>query len=92
MKINSGQCDVRVTWEGTPPTCREGVSVEPKRAPDAHNVDTKTKNQVTFERKRAYEESGERTIVVRVWSGPDDGKRYTYASYNSIQITIEVHK
>ena len=91
MKISQGGCDISVTWDGPPATCREDVNVEAKRAPDPHQVDSKTRNQVTLERKNAYDGSGEHTIVVRVWSGPAD-KRSTYESFNSIELAIEVHK
>jgi hypothetical protein len=92
QKITQGQCDIRVTWEGPPPDCRQDVIVEPKRKPDDHVTDLKTRNQVTLSQTHTYGEAGEQTVLVRVWSGPDDKHRHTYANYNSIQLNVEVHK
>lgn len=92
MKITTEQCDVRVTWEGPPRDCRQDILAQPKGDPGKHEINSKTKNQITLEFTRTFDESGERTISVSVWSGPDDGKRYAYANYSSLEMTINVHK
>jgi hypothetical protein len=88
-KIGTGDCDIYVTWDSnTGSKCRDTVAVptEPKPTPKAEH------GRVTKTYTHTYNASGDHTIDVSAWSGPDSPDRHPYASYNSIELQVRVHK
>ena len=88
-KIGNGACDIYVTWDGNSGSlCRDTVAVptDPKPTPKAEH------GRVTMTYTHTYNGTGEKTIDVSAWSGPDSPDRHPYASYNSIELHVTVHK
>jgi hypothetical protein len=88
-KIGEGDCDVHVDWTGdTPNTCRNDVVVTQQPQP----TPAREKGHVQLTYTHRFTRTGESVVDVSVWSGPSDGKRYPYNSYNSVELQITVHK
>lgn len=89
QQVGTGPCDIRVTWEGSPKSCRTSTVVgEPTQTPDPDTTSKKT----TMTYTHTYKDSGEQNVDVAAWSGADDQKRSPYKSYASISRQITVHK
>lgn len=87
--IGTGECDVKVDWEGNAGSlCRDTVVVT--RGPQPTPPREPGRVQVTYQ--HTYSRTGDALIDVSVWSGPADGKRYPYNSYNSVELPITVHR
>ena len=88
-QVGTGACDIRVTW--APPTkkCRTTTVVENGPQPTPGPANGKS---VTLTFTHTYNEAGDQSVDVAVWSGADDQKRHPYKSYASISRQITVHK
>lgn len=89
-EVGNGPCDVHVTWESNSGTqCREGVIAPPA---DPKPTPPEKPGKVTMTFIHEYAEPGQWVIDVSAWSSPENGDRNPYASYNSIEMRVNVHR
>lgn len=89
-EVGNGSCDVFVTWDSNSGSqCRDGV-VAPPAEPKPTPAEKPGKVTMTFIHE--YATPGEWIIDVSAWSTPENGDRNPYASYNSIELRLDVHR
>jgi hypothetical protein len=90
-EIGSGSCDVYVSWDSNAGSlCRDTV-VAPPAEPKPTPAEKPGKVTMTFIHE--YAEPGEWIIDVNAWSPPENTPdRNPYASYNSIELRVNVHR
>lgn len=89
-EIGSGPCDVFVSWNSNGASeCRDAV-IAPPAEPKPTPKEKPGKVTPTF--IHVYDDPGEWIIDVNAWSPPESPDANPYASYNSIEIRVNVHR
>lgn len=89
-EVFRGPCDIFVTWDSNAGSeCREGAVAPPA---DPKPTPKETPGKVTMTFIHEYSEPGEWIVDVSAWSTPEDGDPNPYASYNSIELRLDVHR
>lgn len=89
-EIGAGPCDIAVSWDSNAGSdCRSGV-VTPPEEPMPTPAEKAGYMKMTYVHQ--YDQPGEWVIDVSSWSGPDSADRHPYASFNSIELRLNVHR
>lgn len=88
--IGQKRCDIFVSWASNAGSgCREGSITAPQE-PQPTPKEEKGYVKMTF--VHVYDEPGEWIIDVSAWSGPEPPEPHPYASYNSVELRLNVHR
>lgn len=95
-EIGTGSCDIFVRWDSndSPADCpdRDGVTAPPDEPQATPSEPKQPCCRRTMTYVHEYSETGEFIIDVNAWSGPNSPERHPYASYNSIELRVNVHR